>query len=253
MKSVLSYILKNSLRDRLYVAILFAIVISFCVSIFLGQTMLSEQSETAVILAFGSSRVVIIVGLILFTCLAVRKSFENKEIEFILSRKVSRESFALSYFLSFILISLALILPTAFAISFLHKTNLIGLSFWIFSLLLEATMVSLFSFLAAIMVKNTFIATFISLAFYIISRLMSMFTMAANLPQDTVTGSKTFLLFTLKILSSVFPRFDLFCQSSWLLYPIDDFTTIKLIFIQSALYIPLMIVMVFHDLKRKQF
>ena len=57
----------------------------------------------------------------------------------------------------------------------------------------------------------------------------------------------------LKILSVIFPRLDLFSQSSWAVYGLGDNSFLQIIFIQSIIYLPLMIFMAFHDFKKKQF
>ena len=92
-----------------------------------------------------------------------------------------------------------------------------------------------------------------SFGFYIISRLMGVFVLAINLPQDIAQAKNQALGVSLKFLSALFPRLDLFTQSDWLSYGISDSSNLKIILIQSLIYIPLMIFMAFHDFKKKQF
>jgi hypothetical protein len=105
--------------------------------------------------------------------------------------------------------------------------------------------------------KNSFSSIIATLGFYIISRLMGMFVMAINLPAKISDTSLEFsansFALVLKILSAIFPRLDLFGQSSWLNYGITDYGSLKIILFQSLIYIPLMIFMAFHDFKKKQF
>jgi hypothetical protein len=82
---------------------------------------------------------------------------------------------------------------------------------------------------------------------------MGMFVMAIKLPQDFAQTKNHFLATTLKILSVVFPRLDLFGQSGWLAYGVSDKLVLKIIFIQTLIYIPLMMFMSFHDFRKKQF
>ena len=83
---------------------------------------------------------------------------------------------------------------------------------------------------------------------------MGMFVMAINIG-DAIDLEKTkdSLGMGLKILSVIFPRLDLFSQSSWAIYGIGDNSFLQIIFIQSIIYLPLMIFMAFHDFKKKQF
>ncbi len=113
-----------------------------------------------------------------------------------------------------------------------------------------------FSLLTSLILKNSFSSIMATLGFYAIARLMGMYVMAIELPNISQTNfefsAKSFAL-VLKVLSAIFPRLDLFGQSSWLNYGVQDFSTVKVVLLQSAIYIPLMIFMAFHDFKKKQF
>ena len=104
-----------------------------------------------------------------------------------------------------------------------------------------------------LILKNSFTAILASIVFYALSRLMGMFVMAIELPQDYAVAKNNFLATGLKILSVIFPRLDLFAQSSWTIYGVQDKGILQIIFIQFFIYIALMIFMAFHDFKKKQF
>lgn len=253
MKSILKYILKNGLRDRLYLGVFISLLIAFGVSIFLGSTMLVEQKQSAAAYIAGSSRVIIALGMILFVCLTVASAFENKEIEFILSKSISRESFILGYLIGFFLAAFLIFIPLATLMFFVTKTEFFGTLMWLVSLLCELAIVISFSLLAALILKNPLTAIMASFGFYVISRLMGIFVLAIDLPSNFSATGDHKLALVLKILSAVFPRLDLFAQSSWLNYGISDVTNLKIILWQSLIYIPLLIFMSFRDFKQKQF
>jgi ABC-type transport system involved in multi-copper enzyme maturation permease subunit len=253
MKSILKYILKNGLRDRLYLSLFITLIVSFSISIFLGSTMFVEQQQTTSAFIAGSSRAIIIVGMILFVCLNVHRAFENKEVEFILSKAISRENFILGYLLGFFFAALLIFIPLTAIMFFVTKAKLLGLIIWSATFMAEILITISFSLLASMMFKNSFSAIMASFSFYLISRLMGMFVMAIGLPANFATAKNHALSSILKVLSAVFPRLDLFTQTSWISYGIDDYTNLKVIAIQSIIYIPLMIFMSFHDFKKKQF
>lgn len=253
MKSILKYILRNGLRDRLYLGLLITLIVSFSISIFLGSTMLVEQQQTTTAYIAGSSRAVLAIGMILFVCLSINRAFENKEVEFILSKAISREQFILGYLAGFFTAAILIFLPLTAAIALITKVNLLGLAIWSSTILAELMIVISFSLLASMILKNSFSAIIASFGFYMISRLMGMFVMAIQLPEDLSSVKNNILAVVLKFLSAVFPRLDLFSQSSWLSYGINDYSGLKIIAIQCLIYIPLMIFMSFHDFKRKQF
>lgn len=253
MKSILKFILLTGLRDRLYIGLFITLAASFSLSIFLGGTALVEQQQMTAAYIAGSSRAILAIGTILFVCLNVSRAFENKEVEFIISKSISREKFILGYLLGFFCAISLIFIPLLLAILAVTKASLLGLLIWSASLLTELIIIITFSLLASLILKNSFSSIMASFAFYIISRLMGMFVMAIHLPQDFTEAKNHGLNASLKFLSALFPRLDLFGQSEWISYGISDFSNVKVMFLQSLIYIPLMIFMAFHDFKKKQF
>lgn len=253
MKSILKYILLAGIRDRLYIGLFITLAASFSLSIFLGSTSFVEAQQTTAAYIAGSSRAILAIGMILFVCLSVARAFENKEVEFIISKSISREQFILSYVIGFFVAAFLIFIPLVTAILIVTKANKFGLLIWSATLLSELMIVISFALLASLILKNSFSAIMASFGFYIISRLMGVFVLAINLPQDIAQAKNQALGVSLKFLSALFPRLDLFTQSDWLSYGISDSSNLKIILIQSLIYIPLMIFMAFHDFKKKQF
>lgn len=241
------------IRDRLYIGLFITLAASFSLSIFLGSTSFVEAQQATAAYIAGSSRAILVIGMILFVCLSVARAFENKEVEFIISKAISREQFILSYILGFFIAAFLIFIPLVTAILIVTKANKFGLLIWSASLLSELMIIISFALLASLILKNSFSAIMASFCFYIISRLMGVFVLAINLPQDLTQAKSQLLGVSLKFLSAVFPRLDLFTQSEWLFYGVSEFSNLKIILIQSLIYIPLMIFMAFHDFKKKQF
>lgn len=253
MFSILKYVLKNGLRDRLYAGLLLTIIIAFAVAIFLGSTMMVEKNQSSLIYALGSFRTILALGMILFVGINVSRAFENKEIEFILSKPVSRERFIIGYVAGFFVANFLIMLPVIAAILFIFEVNKIGFLFWNLSVLVENLLVISFCLLSCLILKNSFLAILSSIAFYTLSRMMGLFVMAIDLPQNYNDVKNNTVAMALKFLSAIFPRLDLFAQSSWPTYGVIDNSTLYLIFFQSIIYLPLLIFMAFHDFKKKQF
>jgi len=253
MRSIIKYILLTGLRDKLYLGILITLIATFSLSIFLGSTVLLEAEQATLAYIAGTSRVVIIVGMILFVCLNINRAFANKEVEFILSKAISREKFILSYLIGFLLTTAMILLPLIMAIFIISKVDKIGILIWSLSLFSEMWIVISFAILTSLILQNSFSSILSTLSFYLISRLMGIFVLAINLPQDFVQVKNNLLPSILKIISLVFPRLDLFTQSDWLSYGVSDFSRIKIIALQSIIYISLMISMAFFDFRRKEF
>ena len=130
MIPILKYILLLAIRDRLYIGIFISLIISFSLSIFLGQSALVKQQQMTSAFIAGSSRTILAIGVILFVCLNINRAFENKEVEFIISKAISRENFILGYLLGFFIAVFLIFIPLNIAIFFVTKASGFGLFIW---------------------------------------------------------------------------------------------------------------------------
>lgn len=254
MLSILKYILLTAVRDRLYVGLFVILLATFGIACALGNASLVEKSQATISYIAGSSRMIFAIGMILFVCFYVRKSFENREVEFILSKPISRHNLILAYLLGFILVALLIILPLTILLFFM-KTNIAGLVYWSVSLLFESLIIIAFSLLAALILKSAVSAVLASIGFYILSRMMGFFVLTIKIPESTsdFTSTSHILNAVLKLISVAFPRLDLYSKSDWLIYGMSNFDDFYIVLGQSLIYIPLIISMTFYDFNRKQF
>jgi hypothetical protein len=227
------------------------------VSSALGSTALVEKDLMTTSYLAGASRFIIIIGLILFVCFHVRRLFDNKEIEVILSRPISRNQFILAYGASFVMLALLICLPLMVILKLF--TIAAGKGLWIFavSIFFEAIIMSGFAMLASLILKSGVAAVLSSVSFYLLARMMGFFmaTVASaplylpKLEQLLHWLSEVLLL----IVSIIFPRFDLFGKTSWLIYDQVTLEDLTIVCIQAAIYIPLLLFASMIDFNRKQF
>lgn len=254
MKMVLKYVMLSALRDKLFLGLFIAILSLFGVSSLIGFTATTEESLMQSVVFAGSFRLILIFGMIIFICFHINKSYENKEISFILSKNISREKFLLSYWISFNLIALSLLLFFLLIFLFFCEYNLLGILQWIVSILFEVMLITMFSILASFILQSAVFSVFVASGFYIVARLMGFFV---NI--NLITGNSKIYNFFLelsqilsKAISSLIPRLDLFGQTKWLIYG-ADFSVLKIITLQFIIYILIMFVMAFYDFRKKQF
>ena len=215
--------------------------------------MLVEQNQSSIVFALGSIRTILSIGIILFVCINISRAFDNKEIEFILSKPISREHLVIGYLIGFFITNLLILSPVISIVLIIFKVNKIGVLLWLFSTLAENLIVISFALLSSLILKNSFSAILASFGFYTISRLMGMFVMSIDFADELASHKHGDLGMALKILSVIFPRLDLFSQSSWVIYGVKDNFILWIILLQSIIYLPLLIFMAFHDFKKKQF
>ena len=111
MKAIIFYILLNAVRNKLYIGLILFLLIAISLSIFLGSTAFIEEQQFTNAYIAGLSRIIIESGMMIFVCINIGKAFENKEIEFIISKSISREKFILSSIAGFLLASILIIIP----------------------------------------------------------------------------------------------------------------------------------------------
>lgn len=256
MYTTIKYILLTAFRDWLFICIMAALLVAGFISYFMGSTVLVEKNEIASSFTAGSSRVVLVIGMIVFVCFHVRRAFENKEIDLILSRPISREEFVFSYWLGFSAVATILVAAmTLFITMFYGHNNLGGLFYWAITMELEVLIIIAFSVFASIILVSSVSSVLLSFGFYSISRMIGFFSYV--LDKNYGSESLSVDLISQKIIwvvSFLLPRLDLFCQSKWIIYGTNfDQINWYMPFMQAIIYVPLLLLIAAIDFKQKQF
>lgn len=255
MKTIIRYTLLTALRDLLFIGLMAMVLMAYGLSVFVGSTALVEESSTTLAYFAGASRFVLVIGLVVFVCFHVRRAFDNREIESILSKPVSRVEFVVAYWLGFVLLAFLAILPVLLVIYFLNNADFVGMLYWGASMFLEISLIIAFALVASLMMKSAVSSVLSCMAFYLISRLMGFFVAAmsqkASFMGEGMVGE--IMTYGLKGISTVIPRLDMFAKSSWLIYGVEKQSDLWIFQAQSVVYIAFLLAMATFDFKRKQF
>lgn len=254
MFTQIRYILLTARRDRLFLGILVAIFIAAYLCSVLGSTAMLEPTQMTLALTAAVTRVMIMVGIIVFIGFHVQSAFENKEIDLLLSRPLSRTALVLAYWLGFALVALMLCLPAMAVLYYLGPLNLTGFFVWSLSLALEAWMVVAISLFAVLTLRSGVAAVLASLGIYALARLMGFFLLLLSSHiQSQEAWLRITAEWTVNAISTLTPRLDFFAKSSWLIYGPKSYEDALLGVYQAAIFIPLLLVASVIDFKRKQF
>lgn len=253
MSAILRYILITAIRDWLYIGVIIALLIAFAISTLIGSTAFAENNQFSIIYVAGSGRILFAIGIIIFICFNIRKSFDNKEVEFFLSKSISRSKYILSYILGFFLVSILALLPLILLLSIMPDINFVGLCYWSLSIILEDLIFISFAILASFIFKSAVFSVLASFGFYVLARMMGFFVVNMAF-SDNMYNIESLSQLATKVISVIFPRLDLFAKSQWLIYGanISNFDLL-VILLQSIIYVPLMLFMCFYDFNKKQF
>ena len=261
MQAIIRYSLLVAKRDYLALGVVIACLAALMLAYFIGGTALVEPEKMITSYFASASRAICVIGTILFVTFFVRRAFDLKEIEWFLARPLPRWQCLLGFALGFGLVVLSLCAAVTFimwvlAVHLYHLTDTIAVFCWGVSLFAECWLMACFALVASSILQSAVSASMLSFAFYIAARIMG-FIVSMTQQFYSITAldatlrwiSETLALF----ISVVFPRFDLFSKSDWLIYGIDDTHALWLISIQALIYIPLVISMGILDFNRKEF
>lgn len=249
---LIRYVLMAAVRDRLILSLLLVIVLGSCLSIFLGSAAVVESRQFALVYTAGGLRFTGIFGLVLFVVFHIRRSFENKDVEFLLSRPISRTSFILSHAAAFSILAVALSLAITFIVLVFSGGKIgVGHELWIFSLIMEYLIIVNSALFFSMVVPTASGSALAVLGLYVLAHLIGDLLGDARTFQ---TPASVILDPVMNVVSMVVPRLDLMAQTTWLVYP-DGGHNVGFSFIlaQGVFYCGLLICAALIDLRRRQF
>lgn len=252
MLTNIRYILITALRDWLFIGLFAGILVATLVSATLGSTAFLEEKEMTLTFASGSSRLILMIGLIVFVCFHIRNAFDTKEIDVILSRPISRANLVIAYWLGFSFVSLLLVIPVVGILGLIGVLNTAGFAGWALSLLLETFLVVGLALFSSLTLRSAVTSVLACMGFYVVSRMMAFFVVTAQSP---MFNEDKFLLpkYALVFISTLIPRLDFFAKSQWLIYGFDVAQDWIVFVTQAAVFIPLLLLACIADFRRKQF
>jgi ABC-type transport system involved in multi-copper enzyme maturation permease subunit len=218
----------------------------------LGSTSLIEGREMTVVYASGSARVMLMLGLIVFACFHVRHAFDSKEIDVLLSRPIRRDHVVVAYWLGFMLVAMLLLLPIVAIVGLIGPPSAAGFGIWATSLLLESCVVVALALFSAFTLRSAVTSVLACMGMYVVSRMMVFFVMTAENP---MFGKPEYiwLRWLLEGISSIVPRLDFYGKSQWLVYGASSPQEWQLFVMQTAVFVPLLLVASILDFRRRQF
>lgn len=254
MKTTIKYIVLTAVRDWLFVGLLALLGVIYALSFLYGGASLVEEKEAALVFTAGASRLLLVTGLIIFTCFHLHRGFETKEIETILTKPISRLSFILAYWFGLSVVA-AVLVTACFALLFMVSFNVSqGMLLWIISLFLECLIATSISLAVSLIMKSAVASVLGSMCFYVMARMSGFFVATIDFGQGGLSNifAKTGAM-VVKLVSVFIPRLDQFGLSQWLVYSENLGIQAQFVLMQSIIYIPLLIGVAYFDFRRREF
>ncbi len=250
---LIKYVLMAAMRDRMMWGIAVISILGACLSIFSGSAAIIEQGQFVMTYAAGGIRILTLIGLVLFVVFYVRRSFDARDVEFLLTRPISRLQFILSHAAAF---SLLAVLSGAFLSLIIFALNRgqfsEGLALWSCGVAAEYILVANTAFFFALVLNSPVSSGLSTLGFYVLARMIGnlMAIAHANLASTVLFKG---LAYVMDMIAMVIPRLDLMAQTSWLIYGNHDWQSWAFICGQAILFLALILTAALIDLKRRQF
>jgi len=218
------------------------VALALGVSRLLGSAALVEKQQAA--LAYGgmSSRLICVLGLVVFICLQVRRLVDSREIEAMQARPISHVGLVLGLYGGFALASAAVGAITALLL-LVSSPDWAGWLAWSLSLQLELALVTALALFTALGLGGAPAAALASLAIYTLARLSSFFILMAQASQGWRLA--------MQLLSLLIPRLDMFTQSEWLVYGPQSVVW-PLMLPQTVVSVVLLLAATVYDLKGRR-
>lgn len=248
----IGYVLQAAVRDRLILSLLIVIGLGTALSVFLGSAAYIEKYQFVLVFTAGGLRILSVMGLVLFCVFFIRRSFDNKDVDYLLSRPISRTSFILSHAAAFSLIAAALGLASSLAVYMAAPVTFSeGHVLWAISLIFELMIMANAALFFSMVLTSASTSAMVVFALYILSRTIGILL---GIISSGLAVSPMFkgMAFVMKFVSIIIPRLDLTSQTSWLVYGSGNIG-LGFICAQGLIFSGLLVTAALVDLVRRQF
>jgi hypothetical protein len=249
MKPIILHTLFSAKRDKLLIGLIAGVLISMFISAFLGSIALTESAEMRIVYSAMSTRLLMMVGVMIFISFHVRRLYENREMDVFLSRIKSRSSLVFAFFWSFVTVMIIGIVIACVALTILSPSRFLNIMGWGVTLLLEGYIVIAFSLFFSLSMNSATVSLLSVFGAYFVSRIIGSFVAYIHITANHSLYS--ILEGLLKVVSVLIPRLDLYGKTSFALY--GNFENITIMICQSLVYTGLLLWATNHDFKKREF
>jgi len=251
LKHLTAYVLSAAIKDKIFILYIGLVCVIMSLSLFFGTSSVTEQDQFSSVFTSGALRIASAFTLILFIVFYFRRSFDNRDVDFLFSRPITRLEFVMAHFFAFIVLSFVIATITTIGVLILTPATLLpSVLIWGWTIFGELIVLSTMAMFFGVALSTAVSATLMTMAFYILARLMGdiigILESGASEMVSLVLGK--IMIF----ISFVIPRLDLVGQTSWLVYGVENMNLLA-IAAQIIIFLGLILSATYLDLKRRQF
>lgn len=252
---LIRYVLTAAVRDKVFLAFLIMLAVGASLSLFFASSAVIEKDQFAIIYMGGGLRIISALGLVLFVVFHMRRSFDTRDVEFLLTRPLPRPVFLLSHAAAFSIIAVVTGLAVAGTIAVWARNlpDLSGLPLWTLGLCLELVIVANVALFFSMVLSSPVSGGLACLGFYVLARLMGQLLLITKIGISEMPVVHVFQLI-MRFLSIFIPRFDLLLQSNWLIYGVSHGSVgYGFLLGQGVVFLSMVLLAALFDLQKRQF
>lgn len=250
--SLYRYILKAATRERFFLSIVGALAVVISLSYFFGSSSVTEKASFATSFAAFGLRLFGVCAISLFVINYIRRCFDARDIDYLLSRPIGRPGFILVHAAAFSTLAIITSIILGGTIVLLEFRNLTpGLFLWWVSIGAEFVIMANVAMFFAFVMRSSTACTIIVFAFYLLTRLMG--DILGILHYGKSGKVMQAMAQIMEFISIFLPRLDLMGQTKWILYGLAPEVSLGFILAQCSVFCALIIGATMLDLKRRQF
>jgi len=218
---------------------------------FAATIAITETAQHRLVFFAASMRLATVFVIALFVATSVMREFEDRRVELVLSRPISRGDWYLGKLLGYA----AAVAGMALLISLpvIAQAQLPGL-IWCYSLMLELGIVVAGALAFAVTLRQITIALSLVVGFYILSRSIAGIALISRAPTvDLSLPSNQVVAWMVDALAFVLPDLSRFTQAEWLIGTLPTQIDLVLLTAQSLIYVVFLAALGLFDLYRREF
>lgn len=248
---LIPYVLKAARRDKFILSALGVILFSGVVSLVLSMAAVVEQDYFFEAFFASSIRLVGVLSLCLFVIFFIRRSFDSRDIDFLITRPSSRISILLQFAAAFSVLAVLLTVIEVFALLIVHKFQLDqSIILWGSSMVFENIIIVFVALFFSMVLKSPASAGLITLGFYILARVIGQ---VLGIVASSHIAVPKIAEWVMQVISVVIPRLDSVGQSGWIVYGGGFSKPIFFIFAQCAVFCIFVLIAACLDFRKQQF
>lgn len=252
--AIIKYILTAALRDKLLLSVVAVAVLGICLSLFMASSAVIEQDQFTLVYMGSSLRILGLIGLVLFTIFFIRRLFDARDIEYLLSRPLSRLKLMLSSSAAFSLLAIGSATLLGLIVGGLAASSghVAGVALWFTGLAAEYVVMVNVALFFAFVLSSPITSGMATLGFYVLARMNGQLMGIIQGGEIRFPGQEI-LNNVMNMVSMLMPRLDLMTQTSWLIYGDGGVQDYAFILLQTVIFLALILTAATIDLVRKQF